>query len=79
MGGDDDDYDDDTLSLRECLVTAEKTRHAFDNGADRNSPAAQATLAAAIAGFEQCLQIASDLAIFSPNEDLDDISSGNLQ
>lgn len=70
---------DETLSLRQCLSDAERQQSAFEVSHDYNSPASQSSLARALAGYEQCLKIASNISLFSSNEELEDVSSGDLR
>lgn len=69
--------DDQARSLR--AVFAEATRKQSQLTGDTNSTAFQENLSSAITTFEECLQIASRVSLFSPNETLDDVSSGDLQ
>jgi len=66
-------------SLRERFEDGETRRRALEAAWDSNSAAFQQNLAAAIASYEECLRLADRVALFSPNETLDDIASGDLQ
>lgn len=65
-------------SLRSVYEKAEQKRQRLDNTYDSNSTTFQANLSSAIELYEQCLQIASSIALFSSNESLEDISSVDL-
>jgi hypothetical protein len=46
---------------------------------DSNTATYQQNLVAAISTYESCLQLADRLSLFSPNETLEDLTSGDLQ
>lgn len=67
-------------SLRELFSDAEDLRNTLESSSTpTNSTAFQENLASAIATYEECLQIAQRISLFSPNETLEDINSTNLQ
>ncbi|KAL8732517.1 MAG: hypothetical protein Q9166_002731 [cf. Caloplaca sp. 2 TL-2023] len=66
-------------SLRTLFETANSQRHKLDTIPDPSTSTYQENLRAAIIAFQQCQQLTERLAIFSPNETEDDISSGDLQ
>ena len=66
-------------NLRAVYNTAESKRKELDVSYDTNSPAYQEKVNAALKGYEQCLKIAGQISLFSPNESLDDISSNDIQ
>jgi len=66
-------------SLRVVYGTAERTRKELEVASNTNSPAYQEKVDAALKAYEQCLRTADQISLFSPNESLDDISSGDLQ
>lgn len=70
---------DEQRSLRSAFDDAEAKRHAIESSTDSNSSAFQDNLAAAIKLYEECVNIAYQIALFSPNETLEDISSIDLQ
>lgn len=70
---------DEPQSLRACYADAESTRKALDSISDTNSDNYQENLASAIAKYEECVRIAAEVSLFSTNETLEDISSGDLQ
>ena len=57
------------VSQRNRLATAPET----------SSSRYQEDLKAAIATFEQCREISEHISLFSPNETLEDISTGDLR
>ncbi|CAD0088539.1 unnamed protein product [Aureobasidium mustum] len=65
-------------SLRTVWQTAEDKRRQIESSYDSNSPAYQALVSAAIASYEQCLRIQDQIALFSPNESLEDIATNDL-
>lgn len=67
-------------NLRAVYNTGESKRRELEGGAyDSRDAAYQEKVAAAIDAYEQCLQIADRISLFSPNESLDDITSSDLQ
>ncbi|OCK73730.1 type 2A phosphatase-associated protein 42 [Lepidopterella palustris CBS 459.81] len=66
-------------SLRALFTEAEAKRQELDSFPNPNSTPFQELLAAAIATYEECLRVVAQVGLFSPNETLDDISSGDLQ
>ncbi|EME40960.1 hypothetical protein DOTSEDRAFT_178252 [Dothistroma septosporum NZE10] len=70
---------DEPRSLRSAYAEAESTRSTIENSFDSNSETFQDNLLAAIQLYEQCIQIADQISLFSPNESLEDITSADLQ
>jgi immunoglobulin-binding protein 1 len=67
-------------SLRELFSDAEEFRNSLESSSTpAKSTSFQENLASAIATYEECLQIAQRISLFSPNETLEDINSKNLQ
>lgn len=66
-------------NLRSLFSGAERIRKELESSYDANSTAYQQNLAAAIASYEDCLKLADRTSLFSPNETLEDIASGDLQ
>jgi tetratricopeptide (TPR) repeat protein len=66
-------------SLRSVHATAEQNRSNLDTRADSNSESFQDKLSTTIKLYEECLEIAQRVSLFSPNESLEDISSTDLQ
>lgn len=69
---------DETRSIRAVFADAEQKRAILEN-APYNSSTFQDSLLAALTLYEQCLSIADRISLFSPNESLEDITSGDLQ
>lgn len=66
-------------SLRSVYEEAEQKRSSVENSFDSNSSTFQENLLLAIKLYEQCLNIADHLSLFSPNETLEDIGTADLQ
>ncbi|KAH0545532.1 hypothetical protein FGG08_000363 [Glutinoglossum americanum] len=66
-------------NLRTLFASAESRRKQLEIAVETSSSAYQESLSAAIATYDECRRFADDLALFSPNETVDDISSGDLQ
>ncbi|KAH8602111.1 TAP42-like protein [Bisporella sp. PMI_857] len=66
-------------SIKSLYNTAESRRKNIDSSWETNTATYQQNLASAIATYEDCLQLADRLSLFSPNETLEDLTSGDLQ
>jgi len=66
-------------SIRALFGSAERQRKDIEASWDSNTATYQQNLAAAIATYENCLQLADRLSLFSPNETLEDLASGDMQ
>jgi len=66
-------------NLRSCFQEAELLRKDLDNVPTFTSDSAQDLLSSALKKYSQCLKIADQISLFSPNELLEDVSSGDLQ
>ncbi|KAL5330412.1 hypothetical protein ACEPPN_003939 [Leptodophora sp. 'Broadleaf-Isolate-01'] len=66
-------------SIRSLYNSAEKQRKDIEASWDSNTATYQQNLAAAIATYDDCLKLADRLSLFSPNETLEDLTSGDLQ
>lgn len=66
-------------SLRSVYEEAEEKRSAIEQSFDSNSTRFQENLLATIQLYEQCLDIADNIALFSTNETLEDINTVDLQ
>jgi immunoglobulin-binding protein 1 len=66
-------------NIRTLFRLAESKRNAVETSRDSSSSIYRENLAAAIATFENCRQLADRLSLFSPNETLEDIATGDLQ
>jgi len=65
--------------LRGLWYSAESKRKELDNAYDSNSSSFQENLLSAITTYEECVRVADQVSLFSPNEALEDISSGDIQ
>jgi len=61
------------------FISAEKQRKDIEASWDSNTATYQQNLAAAIQTYDDCLKLADRLSLFSPNETLEDLTSGDLQ
>ncbi|EKG16740.1 TAP42-like protein [Macrophomina phaseolina MS6] len=66
-------------SLRALFASAEAKRKELESSYDSNSDAYQQKLQSAIATYEECLTVADRVSLFSSNEALEDVSSGDIQ
>ncbi|RFU23816.1 hypothetical protein B7463_g12522, partial [Scytalidium lignicola] len=66
-------------SIKSLFSSAERQRQSIESSWDTNTAEYQQNLVAAIRIYEQCLELAGRLSLFSPNETIEDISSGDLQ
>jgi immunoglobulin-binding protein 1 len=65
--------------IKSLFNSAQNKRHGVETALDSTSSIFKENLAAAIASYEECRLLADRLSLFSPNETLEDISSGDLQ
>lgn len=70
---------DSSRNLKTVYEEAEKRRSAAEASFDTNSTAFQDNLLATIQLYEQCVDIAMRVSLFSPNESLEDIGTVDLQ
>lgn len=66
-------------NIRTLYSSAELQRKSIESSYDSNTATYQQNLAAAIATYEDCLKLADRISLFSPNESLEDLASGDLQ
>lgn len=66
-------------SLRSVCSEAEEKRGTIENSYSSNSASFQDSLVQAIQLYEECLKIAEQISLFSPNESLEDIGTADLQ
>jgi hypothetical protein len=66
-------------SIKSLFGSAERQRKDIEASWDSNTATYQQNLVAAISTYESCLQLADRLSLFSPNETLEDLTSGDLQ
>ena len=66
-------------SIKSLFSSAERQRQDIESSWDTNTATYQQNVAAAITTYDDCLKLADRLSLFSPNETLEDITSGDLQ
>lgn len=66
-------------NIRSLFADAETARKELESCWDTNSADHQDKLNATISKYEDCLRIADQVSLFSPNETVDDIASGDIQ
>lgn len=66
-------------SIKSLFSSAELQRKDIESSWDSNAETYKQNLAAAIATYQDCLKLADRLSLFSPNETLEDLTSGDLQ
>lgn len=71
--------DQDGLSLRELFDKADRLRNAVDASYDWQSDEYQDNVRQAIECYYNCKKMIANLALFSPNESLDEVSSSELK
>ncbi|POR39631.1 Uncharacterized protein TPAR_00180 [Tolypocladium paradoxum] len=69
---------DEPQSLRAVFEDAEAKRHALETSPDATSPAYAAAVDAALALYGRVLEQISAVALFSPNEGVEDLATGSL-
>ena len=70
---------DEAQSIRGLFLTAERVRQNLSSSYEPNSSGFQENLRMTIATYEECLKLAEQVSLFSPNETLEDTSSSELQ
>jgi len=66
-------------SIKSLFSSAENQRQSIEASWDSNSSTYQENLASAITIYDDCLKLADRISLFSPNETLEDLVSGDLQ
>ena len=66
-------------SLRSAFASAELDRIDLDSSRHTDRSTLQAAVHQAISKYETCRDLITRLALFSPNESVEEVSSGNLQ
>ena len=66
-------------SLRQLYEQANHERRILETSSSSFSEANQQHLTQAITKYEQCLKVANEISLFSPNETLEDISTPDLE
>ena len=67
------------INIRTLFASAKAIRKQLDTLPEPASFVYQENLRAAITSLDDCRKLADQVALFSPNETQDDISSGDLQ
>ncbi|KAI9877075.1 MAG: Immunoglobulin (CD79A) binding protein 1 [Pleopsidium flavum] len=70
---------DSPRNVRTLFDSGNRQRKQLESSYDANSSTYQENLRAAISTFEECRRLADEISLFSQNESLEDISSGDLQ
>ncbi|TPX10525.1 uncharacterized protein E0L32_008575 [Thyridium curvatum] len=70
--------DSSPRTLRSVFREAENRRRAIETSFDARSPTASDELNAAIALYNEALQLVAQLSVLSPNETLEDLATGDL-
>ena len=65
-------------NLRTLFKDAQRVSDQLDTFASTSDPTYQDNLRSAVGTFERCREIVGRISLFSPNETLEDISSGDL-
>lgn len=65
-------------NIKSLFAQAERKRQEIEQTYDRNSSAYHDNLATAIGSYEECRVLADRQSLFSPNEILEDITTGDL-
>ena len=66
-------------NLKSLFNSAELLRSNIETSWETNAETYQQNIASAVAKYEDCRVLADRLSLFSPNETLEDITSGDLQ
>jgi len=66
-------------SLKAIFNSAERQRLAVESSWETNTEKYQEDVANALSAYQECRQLADRLALFSPNETLEDINSSDIQ
>jgi immunoglobulin-binding protein 1 len=66
-------------NLRTLFASAEAQRKQLESAIETSSSAYQKSLGVVIATYDECRRFADDVSLFSPNETIDDVPSGDLQ
>lgn len=66
-------------NLRGLFSKAERSQQELAASYESNSLSFQENLSKTIATYEECIKLADQVSLFSPNETLEDIASSDLQ
>lgn len=70
---------ENSQNLQTLFATAKKEKQSLESSLETNTDEYRSQVNATIAKFEECQQLISRLSLFSPNESLEDIATGDLQ
>lgn len=70
---------EESQSLRSLFSSARNDKTSLESRAATNTEAYQDAVNATIAKFQECQRQISILSLFSSNESLDDVSTGDVQ
>jgi TAP42-like family. len=70
---------DQPQSLRALFEAAKSEKQTLESATETNTDSYRSEVNATIRKFEECRQLISQLSLFSRNESLDDITTGDLQ
>lgn len=70
---------EESQSLRSLFQSARDDKTAIESRGDTNTEAYRDAVDATIARFHECQRQISILSLFSSNESLDDVSTGDIQ
>ncbi|KAL6710208.1 Type 2A phosphatase-associated protein 42 [Coniothyrium glycines] len=71
--------ENESQNIRSLFSSAERIREILSASYEPNSASYQENLNVAITTYQQCLKLAEQVSLFSPNETLEDITSSDLQ
>lgn len=66
-------------SLKSIFNSAERQRLAIESSWETNTEQYQEAVRNALSAYQECRELADSLALFSPNETLEDINSSDIQ
>jgi hypothetical protein len=70
---------EESQSLRSLFTSAKEAKAALESRGDTNTESYRDAVNAAITKFHECQRQVSILSLFSSNESLDDVSTGDIQ
>lgn len=66
-------------NLKTLFATAERRRLAVESSWDTQNAEYQQNVVAALTAYQDCVELSEGLSLFSPNETLEDIQTGDLE
>lgn len=66
-------------NLQALFAAAKNRKKSVESATETNNDSYRELLSGAIKQFEECQRFITQLSLFSPNETVDDISTGDLQ